>query len=394
MCFSLHARGTRERNTASTRDHHFYLYVCRQYNKTKREHASKTIIFDTMATDDQTPFTSDPVIPSAGVPRGALAHGDQHSQPKIVNDISYEDHRLRILLKGEGALRAFNKLCEKQSDDSGRTSSSGKALDPLRVEQIKHITEDVMRRNKGIPEDIVGRPSGYLALSRSFIPISKEFKDERVTRHAMALVPNIQSNEAVSDIADMKEFLVEVRKIIIEHCKSKLQCFVVKYLQESPFKFNDGRSITTFEGLKSQWNSEIPSLQLAEYLFNFLYLFTMNKGKIDLMAFEVGCDLELWMSVNDKTRDMARRGSSAVGVKKNIITSILTEQFDALFRRKFDSPPHGIRVLLSRKNSNNKRLYGATHQFDSERHLIKDEAKLAQWLNASKVSESKKQVRL
>ena len=272
----------------------------------------------------------------------SMPSGDPSLLPPAtyLNDIGDPtQHPLYNKLDDPRAQKAFGVLCKRQDDSAGRKDTNNNDL----VVFAGKMTPEIMAANKGSPEQVYGRPSGNLCLSRSFFPDTKNISVDM--RRYAALNIEKDSKQKESDEEDMHRFMMRFRNICSGLCQSKLLTHLINLLHENPIVL-PGYSITTLADLKKEWAQDIPNIPLAEACFELFYK-RVHRGTLNQLCWEIRDELRFWFACSDAEHDFTKCGNKATGPKRHMLHGLMATRYTDSFRKKYCSGPHGIGIKMS-----------------------------------------------
>ena len=257
-----------------------------------------------------------------------LGEGQNRQEPVFENPLQLTDPR---------SIEAYKELL-KRTDDTGIIDKDG----------IRKVPAPP-QHNGDKPELNFDKPVGFIAVSRSFLPLTKtNFHASAIKELFAAGGEDQASNEKVADMVRlMQDIWVKVGRSL----KSKLELFLGKAVreQELPRGTNDPTHCTSSrEAIRAFLNSE-PTLVNCEKIYNIFYKALAVPGAKESIVYSVMMELKIWHTVGEQdSRNYTKNKRLKVSCLMTLCSEKAREFNNSLFKSK--RATHSVKVTITVPN--------------------------------------------
>lgn len=244
------------------------------------------------------------------------------------------EHSNPMGLEKVKSLRAYAALL-KRSESKGKVTMSGKALN--QVAPDTYCGKD--------PELNFDKPSGFVVVSKSFIP--NGISSAEIRTAATRELPDSASED---EIQDMEELIREVREKFMNACKSTLSVRLTAQIREMKIPFEkEQRICLNSKEVFAAYQSQEPTIELCDQIYQTHYSWFEKKGVKECILYSVMRSLKIW-HCNDLQSERNKTPKTGTP-KSSCFKTLLVNQMRQL-RSKFTKDSrlnHGIRVTITEK---------------------------------------------
>jgi hypothetical protein len=237
----------------------------------------------------------------------------------------------------KAAIEELRKLSQTQ----GLLDASGKDLPPL--PEKPWLEGNWMAKFK--------KPSGFVVLNRSFLPLKREDYSDPLKLQLQAF-RNLPAQSSEESAKNMAKLFPEMKTHFGNAIESFLERVLTESFQKEGVTYRGKVVKNTAEALKA-WKTETISLKKVESYFKILYGMFDQQEYMQMLEYQLYMELGIWFTSNpddEKDYTFTKKKIRATFLR-HMMRDKWRDNFRGRYQRKSEVP-HGVMLTVSKKGGN------------------------------------------